>query len=175
MKHFATGILTLLWAGAAVMAQTSTLAIEIGTSYGSTIAIPGFLPPAIDQTDPVAYWSGSLGLDAGQQASVKAILADQQSATDALKSDLARALSSLTAAAKANSVEPEIDRLSADLGATFSKAVAVQAKAYARFYALLNPDQQQRFAKLTAMPDGGSLSVFGHAGGAGLVTNSVKH
>jgi Spy/CpxP family protein refolding chaperone len=176
MKHkrFATGILTLLWAaGTVVMAQAPTPEIEIGTSYGSTLAIPGFLPPSIDQADPVAYWAGNLGLDAGQQASVKNIFADQQSATDALKSNLSRALTSLRAAAKANSVDSEIDRFSADLGSTFAQAVAVQAKAYARFYALLTPDQKQKFATLSAMPAGASLSVFGHAG-PGASTKSVK-
>src|SRR5262245_22792079 len=105
MKHFASEILALLWAaGAVVMAQVPTP--HIGTSYGSTIAIPGFLPPVIDKTDPISYWASNLGLDAAQQTSVKTILADQQAATDALKSNLARALTSLTAAAKANSVDP---------------------------------------------------------------------
>jgi Spy/CpxP family protein refolding chaperone len=162
MKHFVTGILTLLWAaGGIAMAQAPTQ--EIGTSHGSMVAIPGFLPPAIDQTDPAGYWAGILGLDAGQQASMRSILADQQSSTDALKSKLTGALAALTAAAKANSADSEIDRLSADLGAIFSQAVAVQAKAYARLSAMLSPDQKQRLEKATALPAGATFSVVGHA------------
>ena len=170
MKRFVNGILMLLWAaGTVVMGQTPTS--RVGTSYG-TVAVPGFLSPAIGQSDPVAYWTSNLGLDAGQQASVKTILADQERSTNALKSSLDQALASLTAATKANSVDSQIDRLSADLGAVLAQAVAVQAKAYARFYALLTPDQKQRLDKLTEIPPGASVSVFGAVGGP--VVTSVK-
>ena len=170
MKRFVNGIVMLLWsAGTVVMGQTPPSLV--GTSYGS-VAVPGFLPPAIGQSDPVAYWASNLGLDAGQQATVKTILADQESSTNALKSSLDQALATLTAATKANSVDSQIDRLSADLGAVLAQAVAVQAKAYARFYALLTPDQKQRLDKLTEIPPGASVSVFGAVGGP--VVTSVK-
>jgi Spy/CpxP family protein refolding chaperone len=166
MKQFVSGILTLFWAaGTVVMAQAPPPGI--GTSYGS-VAVPVFLPPAPpDQTDPVDYWAGSLGLDTVQQASVKTILADQQSATNALMTSLDQARTALTAAGKAKGTDSQIDQLSADLGAIFAQAVAVQAKAYARFYALLTPDQKQKFDKLTTPPSGASFSVFGAAGGPG--------
>src|SRR5215471_8567474 len=111
MKHFPIRILTLFWAaGAAVVAQPPNP--QIATSFGSVVVIPGFMPPALDQTNPVAYWTDSLGLDASQQASVRAILADQQSSTNALKTNLDQARSALAAAAKANSADAEINRLS---------------------------------------------------------------
>ena len=170
MKRFVNGILMLLGAaGTVVMAQAPTS--RVATSYGS-VAVPGFLPPAIGQSDPVAYWTSNLGLDAGQQASVKTILADQESSANALKSSLDQALTTLTAATKTNSVDSQIDRLSADLGAVFAQAVAVQAKAYARFYALLTPDQKQKFDKLAELPPGAFFSVFGAVGGP--VVTSVK-
>jgi len=62
MKRFVNGILMLLWAAATVMAQAPTS--RVATSYG-TVTVPGFLPPAIGQADPVAYWASNLGLDAG--------------------------------------------------------------------------------------------------------------
>ena len=168
MKRFVNGMLTLLWAaGTIVMAQTPTS--RVATSYGS-VTVPGFLPPAIGQSDPVAYWASNLGLDAGQQASVKAILADQESSTSALKTTLDQALTALTAATKANSLDSQIDRLSNDLGAIFAQAVAVQAKVYARFYALLTPDQKQKLDKLTELPPGASFSVFGSVGGPMVTT-----
>ena len=168
MKRFVNGILMLLWAaGTIVMAQAPSS--RVATSYGS-VAVPGFLPPAIGQVDPVAYWASNLGLDAGQQASVKTILADQESATNALKSSLDQALTALTAATKANSADSQIDRLSNELGAIFAQAVAVQAKAYTKFYALLAPDQKQKLDKLTDLPPGASFSVFGSAGGPMVTT-----
>ncbi len=168
MQLFVRGILTLLCAaGTAAMAQPQT--VHIGTSYGS-IAVPGFLPPAMDPADPAAYWAGTLGLDAGQQASVKTILADRQTAGEALKTNLEQARTALADGAKANSADTDIDRLSSDLASVFAQAVAAEAKAYAKFYALLTPDQKQKFDKLTAMPPGASLAVFGS--GAGVV--SVK-
>jgi Spy/CpxP family protein refolding chaperone len=164
MKHFATRILTLLCAAsAAAMAQPPIP--QIAASYGPVVVIPWFIPPALDQTNPAAYWADSLGLDASQQASVKVILADQQSSTNALKTNLDQARSALLAAAKANSADAEINRLSADLGAVYAQAVAVQAKAYARFQALLTPDQRQRFDKLSELPAGGG--IFGSAGAPG--------
>ena len=167
MKRFVNGILMLLWAAGTIgMAQTPTS--RVGTSYGS-VAVPGFLPPAIGQS-AVAYWTSNLGLDAGQQASVKTILADQESSTNALKSSLDQALTTLTAATKTNSVDSQIERLSADLGAVFAQAVAVQAKAYTKFYALLTPDQKQKLDKLTELPPGASFSVFGPVGGPVVTT-----
>src|SRR5262249_29867802 len=110
MKRFVNGILMLLWAaGTVVMAQAPTS--RVATSYG-TVAVPGSLPPAFGQAAPFAYWKSNLGLAAVQQASVKTILADQESATNALKSSLDQALPALTAATKANSVDSQIDRLS---------------------------------------------------------------
>ena len=166
MKNFPIRILTLFWAaGAAVMAQPPNP--QVATSFGSVVVIPGFLPPALDQTNPVAYWADTLGLDASQQATAKAILADQQSSTNALKTNLDQARAALTAAAKANSADAEISRLSEALGEVFAQAVAVQAKAYATFRALLTPDQRQKLDKLAELPAGGGISVVRPAGGPG--------
>jgi Spy/CpxP family protein refolding chaperone len=138
---------------------------QFGTSYGS-IVVPTFLPPTI-HGDPIAYWANSLGLDAGQQASLKTIFTDQQTSTNALKTNLDRARVALAAGAKANSTESEIDRLATDLGSIFAQAVAVQAKAYARLCALLTQDQKQKFDALTALPAGASLSSVAIEGGPG--------
>ena len=153
MKRFAT--LTLLWTAIA-MAQPAT--VHIGASYGA-IAIPGFLPPTLDPTDPAGYWASSLGLDAGQQAALKTILADQETATRALRPNLEQARGAVLASAKENNADSEIDQKSAGLGSVFAQAVAAQAKAYARFYALLSVDQRQKLDKLSAMPAGAGFTV----------------
>ena len=146
MKHFANRILTLLWVvGTVAMAQAPPRHVAI--SYG-LVAVPAFLPPANYQTDPVDYWAGNLGLDSRQQASLKTIFDDQENATSALEKSLEQTRAALAAAAEANSIAPQIDRLSADLGAIFAQAVAVQAKAHERFYALLHarPERNVRRA-----------------------------
>jgi Spy/CpxP family protein refolding chaperone len=164
MQHFVIRILTLLWAAGIVLtAQTSTpQTMTAGSgpggpslSYHSEFGVPGFLPPTPGM-DPVAFWAAYLNLDAGQQASVKTILSDQQTASNALRTNLDRAHSALSAATKANSADSEIDRLSANLGAVIAQTTAVQAKAYARFYALLSPDQKQKF---DSVPMGVTVSV----------------
>jgi hypothetical protein len=173
MKHFAVRILTLLWStGTVLTAQTSTPQIRTSTSVSdgpslSAVGVPGFLPPTPGM-DPVAFWTAYLNLDASQQASVKMILSDQESSSKALKTDLDQANSALNAATKANSADAEIDRLSANLGAVLAQTVAVQAKAYAKFYALLSPDQRQNF-------DSVPMGVIGYAsGGARAAGTSVK-
>jgi hypothetical protein len=158
MKHVACGILLLLTAAAtAAVAQTSTP--RIGTSYGM-IAIPSFFPPALDPIDPVGYWTNALGLNSVQQSALKTILADRQSSAKALRTNLEQASTALAAAAEANSADADLDRLSTDLGSVFAQAVAVEAKAHARFYALLTADQKQKFDKLSALPAGARLTVF---------------
>lgn len=168
MKHLVNTTLILFWAAGTVLtAQPTTM--RVGTSYGP-MAVPSFLPPALDPTDPVGYWTNSLGLDAGQQASLKAILSDQQNSASALKSNLENARAALAAAVKANSSDSQIDQLSGDLAAAFAQAVAAQAKAAAKFYALLTADQKQKFDKLAAIPAGaGMVQVFGSGEGAGAV------
>jgi Spy/CpxP family protein refolding chaperone len=166
MKHFAKGVLTLLLAaGTVAIAQAPPRRIAI--SYG-LVAVPAFLPPTNDQTDPVDYWAGKLGLDSNQQASLKTIFDDQEHSTEALKKSLEQTRVALAATEKANSVVPQIDRLSADLGAIFAQAVAVQAKAHARFYALLTPDQKEQFDELTELAEGG-VAVFMSVVGTGTL------
>ena len=161
MKQFAA--LTFFWAAVA-MAQPGTM--HMATTYGP-IAVPGFLPPAMDPTDPAGYWASTLGLDSAQEASLKTILADQQTASTALMSNLEQARAALAAGAKANNVDSELDRLAAALASVYAQAAAVQAKAYARFYALLTPDQRQKLDKLSAMPPAAAFSVFGAGQGTG--------
>jgi Spy/CpxP family protein refolding chaperone len=166
MKRFAA--LTLF---SAVIAMAQPVSMRAGTSYGP-IAVPGFLPPALDPMDPAGYWASALGLDSAQQASLKTILADQETADTALMSNLEQARAALAAGAKANNVDSDLDRLAAELGSVFAQATAVQAKAYARFYALLTPDQRQKLDKISAMPEGATLSVFG--AGHGTAASAVK-
>ena len=130
-------------------AGESTPALGSGTSMqgrssgGSTVTLPALL-----------LWSARLSLDAGQQASLKAMLSDQQGSADTLRRNLAQAQAALDAAKKATSVDYEIDRLSGDLGAVMGQLAAVEAKTFVKFYALLTPDQKQKFDKLSTPPAG---------------------
>ena len=132
-------------------AQTQT----VHTIFGAGIVVPALLPPAPPQMDPVAYWTAYLGLNSAQQASLKTILSDQQNSLDSMKANLSQAQSTLRAAAKAGTSDPDIDNLAANLGALYAQAASAQAKAYARLYALLTADQKQKLDNLTASPAGG--------------------
>ena len=154
MKHFNLRIPTLLClAGGCLLAQNP--GARITTSFGAGVVMPAFLPPAPPQMDPVTYGTAYLGLDSGQQASLKTILSDQQNSISSLKANLNQAHDALRAAAKAASSDPAIDNLASNLGTTYAQVVAAQAKAYARFYVMLTPDQKQKLDSLTAFPAGG--------------------
>jgi len=172
MQRFVCGLVTLLWAaGIAAMAQPQP--VHVGTSYG-VVVIPAFLPPAMDPSDPAAYWANSLGLDTGQQAGVKAILADRRNSAEAARAGLEQARAALEAAAKQNSADAEIDGLSANLANALAQAVTAEAKAYAKFYALLTPEQKQKLDKMTALPPGASLAVSGAVSGAVAAGGTAK-
>jgi hypothetical protein len=167
MKHFNLRIPTLLClAGGWLPGQSPTAGIT--TSFGAGIVTPAFLPPAPSATDPVAYWTSYLSLDSAQQGGLRTILSDQQNSVSSLKANLNQAHDALRAAAKAASSDPAIDNLAANLGGIYAQVVAVQAKAYARFYAMLTPDQKQKLDSLTTSPAGGTMTFFssGDAPGA---------
>jgi Spy/CpxP family protein refolding chaperone len=135
---------------------------QVETPYGCLV--PGLLPPPPDPMDAAGSWARSLGLDAGQQASLNTILEDLQNSSDALHAELDQARSTLVAAAKSGTSESEIERLAGDLGALLARAVALQATAYSRFYALLTPDQKQRFDRMSDLPQG-ALTIMRPRGG----------
>jgi Spy/CpxP family protein refolding chaperone len=169
MRHFAVRLLPLLSAtAAAMMAQTPT--VRTMTSFGTGVVLPSFLPAAPPPMDAAAYWSAYLGLDAAQQATVKSILSDQQNSIDSLKANLEQAHIALGAAANAASADPQIDNLAANLGAVYTQAVAAQAKAYAKFYALLTPAQKQKLDSLTA-GGGGAITVVSSGGSSAASAN----
>ena len=158
MKILVTGTFALACLVSNVgLAQTKD--VEIGVSYGSGITVPGFLPPAVGHADEIAYWTASLVLNTAQQTAWKAAVAEQDKAMDALTPGLARALAAVRSAARANSSDSEIERLSGDLAVLFSQAVAAQAKAYARICTLLTQEQRQKLETLSATPEGASFSV----------------
>ncbi|HYK61818.1 MAG TPA: Spy/CpxP family protein refolding chaperone [Bryobacteraceae bacterium] len=170
MKHFDLRIPTLLClAGGWLLAQSPTA--RTATSFGAGIVTPAFLPPAPPATDPVAYWTTYLGLDSAQQGSLRTILSDQQNSVSSLKANLNQAHDALRAAAKGASSDPAIDNLAANLGAVYAQVVAVQAKAYARFYVMLTPDQKQKLDTLMTLPAGGAMTVVSSGDAPGVPAN----
>jgi len=170
MKHFDLRIPTLLClAGGWLLAQSPTA--RITTSFAAGIVTPALLPPAPPATDPVAYWTTYLGLDSAQQGSLRTILSDQQNSVSSLKANLNQAHDALRAAAKGASSDPAIDNLAANLGAVYAQVVAVQAKAYARFYVMLTPDQKQKLDTLMTLPAGGAMTVVSSGDAPGVPAN----
>jgi LTXXQ motif family protein len=162
MKPLVYRLLTPIFAsGLILMAQSPTATGQVATAPGSAVILPGALPPIPGLTDPLAFWGSYLGLDASQQSSVRAILADQQNSADTLRANLEQARAALNTAQKANSSDLEIERRAGDLGTALGQMIAAQAKAYTRLYALLTPDQKQKFDKLSIPAGAGIRMGFG--------------
>ena len=89
-----------------------------------------------------------LGLTDAQKEQANAIFAAEQEAITALRDQSRAANDALQSAAKANKSDAEMDQLAAAVGNLFAQTAAIHAKASAKFYALLTPDQRDKLDKL---------------------------
>ena len=91
------------------------------------------------------YLAGYLSLTDAQKAQAKTIFDAAAAATETARgqSDVAR--TALNTAVKANASDAELDRLSAAVGVIQGQITAIQAKAQAKFYALLTAEQKAKY------------------------------
>jgi hypothetical protein len=111
----------------------------------------------------VNFLADQLGLNNDQKAQATTIFTNAQTAAQAVFSDM-QSLNTNMATAVKNNDAAQIDQLAASIGAAQGKAVAINAKADAAFYATLNADQK---AKYDAMPRGGPGMGMGGMGMGG--------
>jgi Spy/CpxP family protein refolding chaperone len=88
-----------------------------------------------------------LDLTATQKTQATAISSAALNANQALGAQLTQAATALHDAAKANQPAANIDKLAATLGVLIGQMQATGAKAFAQFYAILTPAQQQQLDK----------------------------
>ena len=98
------------------------------------------------------YLAGYLSLTDAQKTQAKAIFDAAATAAETARGTLDSAHTALQTAVKANASDAEIDRLAAAVGVIQGQITGIQAKANAKFYALLTAEQK---AKYDARPMGG--------------------
>ena len=94
------------------------------------------------------FLAGSLELSDAQKQQADAIFSAAEEGRRNTFSQMAAAHEALEAAVKANASDAELERLAASLGNVHAQAAAIQAKSSAKFYALLTPEQKQKYDEL---------------------------
>lgn len=145
MKRFAFSAFVFLCAISAPAQMVSGGAFCTGGGICTTTSGP---------MNPVDMWSSYLNLTAAQQEQAKPLFNNERDATKNLFDSMKQAEDALTAAEKSNQPDSELDRLANAVGAVHAQMAAIHAKAMARFYAMLTPDQQDKLSKV--MPPAGA-------------------
>jgi Spy/CpxP family protein refolding chaperone len=114
----------------------------------------------------IDYLAGYLSLSETQKAQAQEIFAAADTAGETARGQLEAARASLNNAIKTNASDAELDRLSAAAGVIQGQLTAIQAKAAAKFYALLTAEQKTKYDELTNRTPGGP--PVGGLGGRGF-------
>ena len=91
------------------------------------------------------YLTGYLSLTEAQRAQAQTIFTAADTASETARGQLTAARDALNTAIRANAPDAELDRLAAAVGTIEGQLTAIQAKASARFYALLTAEQRTRY------------------------------
>ncbi|MBL8234063.1 MAG: Spy/CpxP family protein refolding chaperone [Bryobacterales bacterium] len=94
------------------------------------------------------FLAGYLSLSETQRTQAQAIFTAAETAGETARGQLEAARTSLNTAIKANATDAELDRLSAAMGVIHGQMTAIQAKASAKFYALLTAEQKTKYDEL---------------------------
>jgi Spy/CpxP family protein refolding chaperone len=94
------------------------------------------------------FLAGYLTLTDAQKAQAKTIFDAAATASSTAQGQLTAAQDALKAAVKANASDNELDRLAAATGVIHGQLTGIQAKASAKFYALLTAEQKTKYDAL---------------------------
>lgn len=135
----------------------------------ATLALVAALPVVSAQTrgpggNRLEFLTGYLSLSDTQKTQAQAIFDAAESAGETARGQMTAAMDALKAAVKANASDADLDRLAAAVGVIHGQSAGIQAKASAKFYALLNADQKTKY---DAMGDRSGGSGKGPGGGKG--------
>jgi Spy/CpxP family protein refolding chaperone len=120
-------------------------AFSLCTTILPALAQSGTRVPEANRLD---FLAGYLSLTDTQKTQATTIFTAAATATATAQGQRTAAQAALTAAIKINASDSELDRLSAALGVIHGQITAIQAKASAKFYALLTADQKTKFDAL---------------------------
>jgi Spy/CpxP family protein refolding chaperone len=91
------------------------------------------------------YLAGYLSLTDTQKAQAQTIFDAAATASETARGQMTAAQDALTAAIKANRPDADLDRLAAAIGVIQGNVAAINAKAQAKFYALLTTEQKAKY------------------------------
>ena len=91
---------------------------------------------------------GYLALSDSQRQQAQTIFDAARQSSETARGQLASAREALQTAIKANRSEAELDRLAAAVGTVEGQLIAIDAKASAKFYALLTAEQKAKYNEL---------------------------
>ena len=101
------------------------------------------------------YLAGYLSLTDSQKAQAKTIFDAAATANETARGQFTAAQEALTAGVKANRTDAELDRLAAAVGLVQGQMAGINAKASAKFYALLTAEQKTKYDALGNRGGGG--------------------
>lgn len=112
-------------------------------------------PPGRPHGNRLDFIAGYLSLTEAQKAQAQTIFDAAQAATETARGQAQTAHDAIKAAVKSNAADAEFDRLGAALGAVEGQLAAIQAKASAKFYALLTAEQKAKYDEMSSRGRGG--------------------
>lgn len=120
----------------------------------AALTLTGSLPLLADDstripsTNRLDFLAGYLTLTDSQKSQATTIFAAATTAATTAQGQLTAAHDALIVAVKANRADAELDRLAAAVGTIHGQIEAIQAKATAKFYALLTAEQKTKYDAL---------------------------
>lgn len=119
----------------------------------------------------VDFLAGYLSLTDSQKEQAKTIFDAADTASKTLQGQFSSARTALSDAVKAGKPDADLDSLAAATGVIQGQLAAVQAKAQARFYALLTADQKAKYDNMRGRGGPGGSPGGGPGGGPGRRSN----
>lgn len=120
----------------------------------AALTLTGSLPLLADDSTRIPssnrldFLTGYLTLTDSQKAQAKTIFDAAATAVTTAQGQMTAAHDALNTAVKANRADAELDRLAAAVGTIHGQIEAIQAKATAKFYALLTAEQKTKYDAL---------------------------
>lgn len=108
-----------------------------------------------------------LNLTDDQKQQAKSIMGSARESSKPVRDQLRQDRLALKDAVKTGKTDAEIDQLSANLGRDTAQMTAIRTKAFAKFYALLTPEQRTQADQLRGHSRGMFMGGHGHGQGGG--------
>ena len=135
-----------------ILSLAAALVLAAGAVFAQA---PGMHPPAAPRGERLRqFLATQLELTEEQKAQAKSIFGAARESALPIAQQLRQDHQAMRDAIKAGKSDAELDKLAGDAGALVGQLAAIHAKAFARFYALLTPEQKQKADQLHGLFEG---------------------